>query len=126
MNRITAEEVVEAYRETNIIPTWGDWGYVKMSGDKCGCALTAISACRVGYNTALDGIAEDCYEYLCSLLDCSEEYLMGFVHGFDSVYIAMNVKEEDFVIGYQDGQAARVLVMQELDVKDESDFVLDE
>jgi hypothetical protein len=97
MNRITPEEVVEAYRKTGLTPerTGMDW----FSEDgKCGCGATAVMKARNPdfCNSTLK------FGDAIELLGVSRPYLRGFVVGFDGLSpIDMDLQE--YAQGYQDG-----------------------
>jgi hypothetical protein len=120
MNRITPEMVKEAYEKTGLKPmakTWADW-----EGDrKCGCALTACYYAKVEnpteFNKYIEKVDEDIIEpFLSDKLGLDEEYIIGFIRGFDNSTSPTPLYARDYnarKIGYEDGQAARKAVFGE-------------
>lgn len=109
MNKITPEEVVEAYRKLGIKPVFGIWG--RQEGGECGCALTAMVANKVGFNTALNGIYGQSYTFIRDTLqDYDEDYLYGFVHGFDYASEHPDRGNNYYRTGFYDGVATRKAV----------------
>lgn len=95
MNRITPEQVVEAYRVTGLKPVREDWITLD---NKCGCALTA---CMLHSGYSIDSINAD-IEQCCEpvpeeVLQLDNRYVIGFVRGFDS--------GDDPTIGWHDDDA---------------------
>lgn len=121
MNRITPDMVVDAYKTSKLIPVYGEWGtYTANHEDACGCAITALGACKVGFDTIMQNIiTEDgCanFNYLSNLLGYDQEYLSGFIYGFD--VCPVNDENAKFMAGVEDGHSARQAVIAEIGMKE--------
>lgn len=110
MKRVTPEQVIDAYRRTGWEPVQDEW-FDKIDGKVCGCALTAMigSENRLREIMSMPGELE---ELIAAELGLSEDYVIGFVQGFDerAFFGGGDVAR----IGWQDGKAAWEAVRQEL------------
>jgi hypothetical protein len=108
MKRITPEEVVEAYRKTGLKPMPG--AYHRESGHACGLGALAIA----------DG-ADDCWisGWINTHPLLKGVYGGGFINGFDQKPEDLEHQdgwEDEYVLGYQDGDAARKAADKEFGV----------
>jgi hypothetical protein len=116
---ITPRQVIEAYRTSGIVPVYGDWGYVATVAGKnvkCGCALTALAACKSSFDEVLSGLgsSDEVFEYLSKLLGYRIGYLEGFVAGFDNHHITISDHSDEYTTGYNHGKETRILVDEAL------------
>lgn len=107
-NRITSEEVVAAYRQLNATPRSFQWWDKK---NRCGCALGVLAIARgIATEDQLD-LHSTRRLYVADLahrMNLSEQYLSGFVSGFDG----MGETNPSYARyrGLMDGRAARAAV----------------
>lgn len=123
MNRITPEQVVEAYKKTGLHPVDGVWVHRRLlEKDEvmlCGCALSAV-CCSKGESVAAEfeiisyysgqgygGVAH----HLGYELKLDPGYIQGFMNGFDDEEEMEDTPE--YNQGYKDGLAARAEVFDE-------------
>lgn len=99
MERITPEQVVEAYKTTGLKPV----RHITLK-DGCACGLGAVYAQKLNVRTECVGeVFTEIKKY-----GLSPSYVSGFIAGFDGVDFdeMRDVLIEDESIGYEDGQAA--------------------
>jgi len=106
VNRITAEQVVEAYKVTGYRPARKTMWSKTNKGD-CACALVACSAAKV---YPLKNEETDWEHYLCQTLEIERTYMLGFISGFDGYTQAVALMDEVAKEGYADGLAAAAAV----------------
>lgn len=124
MRRITPQEVLDAYNQTKLVPVNSEWGYVATeNGMKCGCALTALGTCKTDFDEFLDNVMECECEYVADLLGYDQEYLTGFVDGFDGCFFMG--QSDNFRLGAKDGVAAREEVERNIGFR-KSPFTIDD
>lgn len=112
MNRVTPEQIVEAYTSTNIKPIQSCWEMKTEDGKICGCGLTAIMI----KNGKIDGFRklrsedvgyDELFQYAALNNNLSKSYVHGFVHGFDSYNSYPSLEkadnEEEYNAGFEDG-----------------------
>lgn len=126
MNRINPHDVPAMFERLGLSPVNGDW----VSGDNCACLLVALLADTVGKEAAMcrgtrwsdpekfvriGSVAS----FVARETTYTQSYLLGLVWGFDdppdalSEHISPHSSAEYvamFSAGWQDGQAARVLL----------------
>ena len=118
MKRITAEQVVEAYKKTGLTPIQDHW-FAKTSSSPCGCGLTAVAMAK--------GLTE-VYRLDISLpvrirntLAIPYPYMDGFSTGFDGdELVEREAYESDedwelYQLGHDDGMSAWEAVDQHFD-----------
>ena len=108
IERITPEEVVKAYQQTGLQPT----PIMFLTEDGRACALTALAV-------ANGRTIEDIWKWNAApytgikdlIPGClySEEYLGGFVAGFDGMHVSCE-RQDVYATGYKDGCMARDMV----------------
>jgi hypothetical protein len=117
MKRITADEVVEAYRKTGIQPTTREYFFRDQHGVESCCAIGAISI------AADRSIVSECVHKTCNNISRFAasnfgRYGWGFTAGFDGrgmAFVDQFIKARDIeptVVkqGYEDGNAAAIAV----------------
>jgi hypothetical protein len=111
MKRITVDEILDAYGETGLQPTVGEFIGHLAYGDMCACAIGAFAAARLGVKGAMQSaLTPWAVPWPGIGLEYSREYIAGFIRGFD----ADEEKEssmtfpgrEERMAGYEDGRAA--------------------
>lgn len=112
MNRITPEQVVEAYRKTGLRPVRASFGNASVGeGNEC-CGLVACAIDRIGGHEFLDRRvgAPPCPTSLIAkdALDINDSYLVGFMDGFDGYDEGGRALSgsRDYDHGYEDGAGA--------------------
>ena len=98
--RITAEQVVEAYKKTGLTPARGVYFH-----NGCGCGLTAVTLTVdpefFDKHPSHFGIE------LAELLSINQSYMDGFIRGFDGgLPITQLFFDPDYKDGYLDGASA--------------------
>jgi hypothetical protein len=125
-NRITPEEVVEAFNETGLIPKQGRYFNLNEKGSLCACGLGALYDYKWGLND--DGIRvtkdniPELYQNIGEFLEkeYSTTYRIGFAHGFDDIptavdfYKSDSLLEEMYSSGHEDGRAAYEAVRKDV------------
>jgi hypothetical protein len=117
MNRVTKERV-EAARLKNegIKLNPGSWAR-SYNGIQCMCALSHVAAAegdltfeQIHKIRSIVGVGIE--TLIMHTLDISEDYLNGYVIGFDGSTLALDpdAPMEDLCNGYKDGRAARELL----------------
>jgi hypothetical protein len=110
MNRITADQVLTAYRAIGMRPQHKVW----LSDTSC-CGLTAcVLAKRTENKEAINIMLKkhhicDMYGFIGDELKLTRRYIHGFIDGFDSNTIYASGQNE-YATGVTDGAAARELV----------------
>ncbi len=116
MNRITPEQVLEAYQKTGINPMRNDYCYLDDNGEKCGCAITALLTDKIGWEDTNSAIYTKVRlsAYISEELGLESDYVEGFIYGFDGFSARKNTQ------GYVDGAQAKELVGEKIGFKFES------
>ena len=109
MNRVTPEQVLEAYKRTHLEPTNEMWFYISGDGRECGCALTAVAISQGKlYEDEID--SDFTSRDMAEALDLPVPYINGFTSGFTcSVYYNTYKDEVDHMYykqGFEDGEKA--------------------
>lgn len=114
--RITPEQVIEAYRETGINPSFRKWATIDPGDNPCGCGLTAMYLAKLENQNDIEqeiralmddedeGV--DLSEKYADALNLDTAYTNGFVGGFDARETSPEAPPV-FMEGYSDGVAAR-------------------
>ena len=101
--RITPEQVVEAYRKVGYSPARSKW--INRDRKSC-CGLTAV-ALEKGFNPEFVHSGRDLAQFLGLPYN---DYVLEFADGFDGTH-----REFDYIsAGYEDGQAVWEAVKREL------------
>ncbi len=96
--RISAQEVVQAYIRTGLIPKQGVFACLDNDGNDVACGLTAVALHQKGLHYGhfrTDGWHE-------AVLGLTAMYFDGFWHGFDCATMDRGEGQE-WDIGYRDG-----------------------
>ena len=121
--RVAAEQVIEAYKQTRLVPIRDTFLYRKHSMI-CGCALTALT-CKKNVDF-LEGLAKrtvnDLHleDEIMSILELSIDYIDGFTRGFDGMFNIEGVRcinREDLEKGYEDGKTVWEAVKVEFNLE---------
>lgn len=102
MRRITAQEVVQAYISTGLVPKQGVFSCMDNDGNDVACGLTAVALHqkRLYYgHFRSDGWHE-------KVLGITEMYFNGFWRGFDTSLTEDYGISQEWTVGFQDGLAA--------------------
>jgi hypothetical protein len=97
MNRITPEQVVEAYKETGLKPRQRVFLV-----DKCACGLGVLAAHDANINNSYDA-------YDWAVTQYGEDYVESFWRGFDDRSTTPQYEQH---IGYEDGRACWQAVVE--------------
>ena len=108
-NRITVQQVVEAYKKTGLRPRVQAF-YDEVTG--CACALGAVSIARNSSLAAQDVLVQD---QIVDELGLDVHYTNGFCGGFDRCgstpsVLSNSEQLQNYQLGRQDGAAARKAV----------------
>lgn len=113
MNRIKAEEVIEAYRTTGLEPepTWYNW----IDGRECSCGLGVVAIHR-GYDKGklVEELltTEEAPDNVVKFLNLEDDYVKGFIDAFDGCQEWEEGDPEDlYHLGLKDGQEASFQAM---------------
>lgn len=112
MTRVTPKEIAELFTTRGFRPSQrSGWGYHDLNtGDKGACGMgLAYYATTEEWPGRLDNIQD--------LFDICENYLVGFVNGWDEVspspiFPAREVASREYMRGYQDGLDAYRLAVR--------------
>ena len=113
LKRITAEEVLEAYRVTGLKPE-RDISILKVDGRWCGCAMMAFAIVKKVVQLQRMKCAGAADMEMLNAMQASGfhvKYLIGFARGFDGKRQSKCCKERR--LGYSDGRAAAQAVFAE-------------
>lgn len=108
MNRITPEQVLKAYEQRGLKPMQDQW-YEKAGQDRCGCALTAVILSQhpeledLEEEESLNEHIDSCHGALLDSLD--NDYISGFIGGFDQGKIPTINARPVYLDGHNDGKA---------------------
>lgn len=113
MNRITPEQVVEAYRVTGFVPVRG--AFIKRDNPNdncqmCGATAVAVAEKKVHWLDLLNDSSGRRERDIGAALGLDEWYLCGFTAGFDGIGRVNSFNYEAFITGYSDGRAAAAAV----------------
>lgn len=108
LNRITVEEVKQAYSKTGLKPIKG-----KMFNQNGCCALGALFVSRFSMQELLDlDHKSELYDYFQDIY--GKDYIRGFWFGFDNFTSVNDAGHTaDHILGYNDGQIASYEVFKE-------------
>lgn len=101
MNRITVEQVKDAYAATKYTPIKGAWFNAETN---CACPLIACSVAKGCKPSTANGNSK-WKEYVAMSLDLPEGYVSGFAQGVDRMRQFIHGFTEEFCLGYLDGQS---------------------
>ena len=109
MERVTVEQVKEAYKKTEFIPVRKYW-FLNDGVMECACALTAISVQKdPSYREKLKDQEDGEYcESIQNITGFSFDYVDGFTSGFDDPKQKHRHehRNQEFKEGFEDGAAA--------------------
>lgn len=111
MNRITPEQVVDAYRRTGWRPIQEAF-YDRINGQHCGCGLSVLvgDAEKV---LQMDGYIGRRLQLFANELGLTADYVSGFIRGYDGDGGGPWWGSEKF-LGWQDGRACWEAVKREV------------
>lgn len=104
--RITTNEVVRSYGD-ELHPTNGAYCRTYLNKVKvCGLTATILRRLDKTPQWAVDSANDLTMKEISAILKVSEEYVEGFIHGWDCLYVKDRIETREYGMGVHDGLAA--------------------